>query len=180
MNQTIYSTTYFQISPQRKCVNVSFNAMTTSNNNNILTKTENRLPKSILDKAIKSGNEFGWTQTSFLEVVEIARQSFIAIVGGQIQYVLSDGTCELYWLNYDPDKRKLNEGWLTYCNRTAKECVDKFNKLISTTDIEKEATASFGFLADKKRRGVNINDYLAFILYFDDKETDLIDKEQSK
>jgi hypothetical protein len=95
-------------------------SMTPSNNNNILTRTENRLPKLILDKAIKSTNEFGWTQNDFLEVVETARQNFMAIIGGQIQYVLTDGTCELYWLSYDPDKRQLNEDWLTYCNRTAK------------------------------------------------------------
>jgi hypothetical protein len=116
-----------------------------------LTKTENRLPKPILEKAIKSGNEFGWTQTDFLEVVEIARQNFMAIIGGQIQYVLPDGTCEPYWLSYDPDKRQLNEDWLTYCNRTAKECVDKFNKLIASTDIEKEALTSFDFLATKRK-----------------------------
>lgn len=165
----------------RTCVNlrVACYAMTTRNHNNILTKTERRLPKTILDKAIKSKNEFGWTQNDFLEVVETARQNFIAIVGGQIQYVLKDGTCELYWLNYDPDKRQLNEDWLTYCNRTAQECIDKFTKLISTIDIEKEAFTSFEFLADKMKSGVNINDYLTFILYFDDVETDLFNKEQN-
>ena len=154
--------------------------MTTQNHINILTKTENRLPKSILDKAIKSTNEFGWTQNDFFEVVETARQNFIAIIGGQIQYVLADGTCELYWLSYDPDKRQLKEDWLTYCNRTAKECIDKFNQLILTTNFEKEALASFQFLADKKKSGVNINDYLTFILYFDDKETDLFEKKRNE
>lgn len=135
-----------------------------------MTKTENRLPKPILDKAIKSGNEFGWRQSDFLEVVNAARKNSIAIIGGQIQYVFSDGTCELYWLSYDSTKRKDNEDWLTYCNRSADECIYKFNKLVSTVDIEKEAL-SFEFLLNKKSQGVDLNEHLIFILYFDDKES---------
>jgi hypothetical protein len=146
-----------------------------TNHNNILTKQEQRLPKSILDKAIKSTNEFGWRQEDFLEVIEAAKQTHLATIGGQVQYVLPDGTCELYWLSYDPADRQLNETWLTYCDRTAKECLGKFDKLIATTDIEKEAL-TFPFLSDKKKNGVNISQYLTFILYFDDKETDLFDK----
>jgi hypothetical protein len=147
---------------------------------NILTKQERRLPKSILDKAIKSTNEFGWKQTDFLEVIGAARQIHLAIIGGQVQYVLPDGTCELYWLSYDPADRQINEPWLTYCDRTAKECIDKFNKLIATTDIEKEAFENFPFLVDNKKSGVDINKFLAFILYFDDTETDRVDKEQNE
>ena len=123
-----------------------------TNHNNILTKQEQRLPKSILDKAIKSINEFGWRQEDFLEVIEAAKQTHLAIIGGQVQYVLPDGTCELYWLSYDPTDRQLNETWLTYCDRTANECLEKFNKLIATTDIEKEAL-TFPFLSDKKKNG---------------------------
>ena len=142
--------------------------------NNILTHEEQQLPKVILDKAIKRGNEFGWKQEDFIEVVEAARLNYLAIIGGQVQYRLPDATCELYWLSYDPNKRQPNENWLTYCDRTAKECLDKFNKLISTTDIEKEALA-FQFLSDKKKNGVDISEYLTFILYFDHKETHLFD-----
>jgi hypothetical protein len=145
-----------------------------------LIKQEQRLPKSILDKAIKSTNEFGWRQEDFLEVIEAARQKFLAIVGGQVQYVLPDGTSELYWLSYDSTEREPSETWLTYCNRTAEECLDKFSKLIATTDIEKDALASFPFLADKKKSGVDISKFLTFILYFNDKDSDLLDKEKSE
>lgn len=148
-----------------------------TNHTNIFAKEEQRLPKLILDKAIKSGNEFGWRQNDFLEVIEVARQNYLAIIGGQIQYVLPDGTCELYWLSYDPDKRQHNESWLSYCDRTAKECSEKFNKLIIETDIEKEALTSFPFLAEKQKDGIDINEHLIFILYFDDKETDLFDND---
>jgi hypothetical protein len=60
------------------------------------------------------------------------------------------------------------------------ELLEKFNKLIATTNIEEEALTSFAFLTDKKKNGVDISKFLAFIIYFDDKETDLCDKEQSE
>jgi hypothetical protein len=137
-------------------------------------KEEIRLPKSILDKAVKSGNEFGWRQSDFLDVVETARQLKMAIVGGQVQYPLPDGTCELYWLSYDPTTRKQNETWSDYCNRTASECTVKFLNLTSKTDFDKEAIDGFDFLKNKKATGTNISDFLTFMLYFDDSETDLI------
>jgi len=140
---------------------------------NILANQENRLSKSILNKAIKSGNEFGWRQNNVMEVIQAAKQIPMGIIGGQVQYVLPDGTCELYWLNIDPIERQANEPWETYCNRTAEESIIKFNALIKSADIEEEALASFTFLADKKAIGVNINDFLVFMLYFDDTETDL-------
>ena len=136
------------------------------------TNAENRLPTTILDKAVKSGNEFGWRQSDFLEVVETARQLKIAVVGGQVQYLLPDGTCELYWLSYDPTARQQNETWTDYCDRTATECTDKFQTLVSQTDFDKEAVDSFDFLKNKKATGTNISDFLTFILYFDDSETD--------
>ncbi|MFN5539667.1 MAG: hypothetical protein ACK481_06390 [Candidatus Melainabacteria bacterium] len=137
-------------------------------------KEENRLAKSILDKAVRSGNEFGWKQSDFLEVVEAAKEFRMAIIGGQVQYVFPDGTCELYWLSYDPKPRLQNEKWLEYCNRTTYECSDIFQQLISKINIEKEAIESFEFLKEKKAEGININDFLIFILYFDDSETDNI------
>lgn len=133
---------------------------------------EKRLPETILNKAIKSGNEFGWRQIDFIETVETARKLKMAIVGGQVQYVFPDGTCELYWLAYDPTDRQIGEDWIKYCNRTADETIKKFQDLITKTDFDKEAF-SFDFIRDKKSKGVDIDDYKTFIVYFDDLETDL-------
>src|ERR1700712_871574 len=101
---------------------------------------ERRLPEKILNKAIKSGNEFGWQQTDFIETIEAARKLKIGIVGGQVQYVFPDGTCELYWLSYDSGERQAGENWLKYCNRTADETINKFKDLITKTDFEKETS----------------------------------------
>ncbi|MCG9909716.1 MAG: hypothetical protein MH137_00315 [Flavobacteriales bacterium] len=125
------------------------------------------IPKIILDKDVLNGNEFGCRQQDFADIIETARQNSLAISGGQVQYALPDGTCELYWLSYDTADKKADETWKTYCDRTAKECLEKFNSLIQAIDIEKEALNSFKFLQDKKHSGVDINKYRTFILYFD-------------
>jgi hypothetical protein len=142
------------------------------NGNNKIENLEHRLPKSILDKAIKSTNEFGWKQEDFVNVVEAAKENQMAVIGGQVQYIMPNATCELYWLSYDSENRKQNEDWNCYCNRSANECIEKFNKLISSVNIEKEAVESFEFLAHQKNKNVNLSEHLAFMLYFDDTETD--------
>jgi len=137
-----------------------------------LKREEHRLPKGLRDKAIESGNEFGWRQKDFKEVVEAAKEIPMAIAGGQMQYVFKDGTCEFYWLSYDPNERQPNENWTTYCNRTASETITKFDKLINQTDFEKEAM-SFEFLKQKKDQKIDIEEHKIFIIYFDDNETEL-------
>ncbi|MBS1593495.1 MAG: hypothetical protein JST90_04180 [Bacteroidetes bacterium] len=133
---------------------------------------EDRLPKYILDKSIKRGNEVGWRRSDFISVVEAAMKIPMAVIGGQVQYVFPDGTCELYWLSYDPDGRRREENWPAYCNRSADECMSKFQSLIATVAIEKEALG-FEFVKAKKEEGVNIQQHEVFILYFDDSETDV-------
>lgn len=112
---------------------------------------EQLLPKEILARAVKSIG--------------------LGIEGGQVQFILPDGTCELYWLNYNTAERKSGESWEQYCDRTAKECIDTFQKLINTTDFEQEGILNFDFLKSKAAEGVEINQYLTFILYFNDHET---------
>lgn len=137
-----------------------------------LEREEHRLPKEIRNKAIECGNEFGWKQQDFREVVDAARQVPMAITGGQVQYIFKDGTCELYWLSYDPDERLPNEDWLNYCNKTASQSIEKFDRLIKETDFEKESL-SFEFLKNKKDEGVDIEEHKVFIIYFNDDETEL-------
>jgi len=132
-----------------------------------MNQAELRLPNEILTKAIKSGNEYGWKKEDVLCTIEAARQIPMATIGGQVQYVWPDGTCELYWLSYDSEKRKINENWISYCNRTALECSEKFKALI-TTDIEEEAINSFDTIKIKHESGIVLIDHQIFILYFND------------
>lgn len=132
---------------------------------------EQFLPKQILARAIRSGNEFGWRQQDIIEVVMAAKSVGLGIIGGQVQFVLPDGTCELYWFKYDTEERQSGETWPQYCDRTAKECIAKFQKLVDTTDFTKEGIQNFDFLKIKAAEGVDLSQYLAFILYFNDHET---------
>jgi hypothetical protein len=130
---------------------------------------ELRLPKHLLDIAVRSGNEYGWHYADALNVIEAALWLQIAITGGQVQYKLPNGTCELYWLSYDVDERKANEDWIAYCQRAASECIDRINKVIET-NIELQAL-EFQILRDAQNEGIQIDQFKIFILYFDDMET---------
>lgn len=134
----------------------------------MINKTELKLDKQILEKAIKSGNEYGWRLDDFRDVIENAISKNLAIIGGQIQFLFPDGICELYWLKYDSTKRENNENWVDYCKRTKKECLEQFDNIIETTNFEKAGLESFDFLKIKKRNGNNILDYMICIIYFED------------
>ena len=131
---------------------------------------EEKFPKSILTKGIISGKEYGWKLDDIPEVIEEARKLNLGIVGGQIQYIFTDGTCELYWINDDPKEKNINETWTDYVNRSCNEFINIFKSKILKTDIHKEAVESFEILKDKVKNGININEYKYFILYFNSLE----------
>jgi len=133
---------------------------------------ENRLPVELLEKSIRSGSEYGWREQDFLAVVEAARKNQLAIEGGLVQYVFEEGTCELYWLHYFTNELKKGENWANYCNRTAKECVEKFNKIIREKNIEKEAIENFELVKNAQSNGIVLENHKLFILSFEENKRD--------
>jgi len=131
-----------------------------------------KLPKYLLEISIKNSNEYGWRQNDVLAVITAARAVSLATLGGQVQYIIPAGTYELYWLSYDSTAdQKVNEDWLTFCDRSANECSEKFKQLIST-DIESEAISSFPeILTNNLITKENLKEYKVFILYFADKDS---------
>ncbi|HET8860978.1 hypothetical protein [Marivirga sp.] len=139
-----------------------------------MTVTEEKyLPTEILQKAIVSGNEYGWKRTDFKEVVDKAVEVGLGIIGGQVQFKLQDGTCELYWHKYDTTDRKLDENWKDYCQRTKEECLSQFEKIPTDKKLIREGIENFDFLKEKSKTNIELSDFLIFILYFNDLETDL-------
>ena len=128
---------------------------------------EKKLPKHILEKAIKSGNKYGWKVVDVIDAINSAVESGLAIIGGQIQFVFEDGICELYWLSYDSSKRFKNEDWQEYSKRTANDSIEKLKKIVSR-NIELEAVENFDFLKDKKSNGIEIYKNMICILYFEE------------
>src|SRR4051812_37356393 len=92
------------------------------------------LPKEMLKTASKVGNECAWSPTHVEEAMNLARQHGLETIGGQAQFRLSDGTCELYWVNVDPSKRKPGEPWLEWVNRSADEAIAKFRQRMAQTN----------------------------------------------
>jgi hypothetical protein len=136
-------------------------------------KEELRLPQHFLNISVKRGNECGWKQNDVLEVIEAARKVRMAIIGGQVQYLLPIGRCELYWLSYDSTDRNQNEEWINYCDRTADEVSKKFQQLLNI-DIQAEAIKAFpNHLSHNGKPIDKLKDYQVFILYFEDMETGL-------
>ena len=110
-----------------------------------MTKQEKYLPTEILQKAIVSGQEYGWKRTDFREVVDKAVEVGLAIIGGQVQFRLPDGTCELYWHKYDTTERKPGEKWENYCQRSKNECLSQFEKLPTNSELIREGIESSTF-----------------------------------
>jgi hypothetical protein len=131
---------------------------------------EKYLPNELLQKAIVSGKEFGWKRDDFKDVLKKATESGLAILGGQVQFKLPDGTCELYWQKYDTTERKSGENWTEYCERTKIECLNKFEKLPDNSDLIINGIESFEFLKQKSELNIELSDYLIFILYFANRE----------
>jgi hypothetical protein len=139
-----------------------------------MTKIEEKyLPNEILQKAIVSGKEYGWKRDDFKEVVDKTVEIGLGIIGGQVQFKFQDGTCELYWHKYDTTERKPGENWNDYCQRTKKECLSQFEKLPTDTELINEGIQSFDFLKEKDKKNLKLGDFLIFILYFNDLETEL-------
>jgi len=135
---------------------------------------EKYLPTEILQKAIVSGKEYGWKRTDFKEVIDKAVDVGLGIIGGQVQFKLPDGTCELYWHKYDTTDRKSDENWQDYCLRTKEECLNQFDKIPNDSELIIEGIESFEFLKEKSKIKIPLEDYLIFILYFNNSETILV------
>jgi len=137
-----------------------------------MTIEQKYLPPEILNKSTISGKEYGWDRQDFQNVIEAATEIGLGIIGGQVQFKLPDGTCELYWRKYDTAERVKDEKWTEYRERTKQECLSLFNQLPINKELVNEGIENFDFLKDKFSEGINLEKYLIFIIYFNDKETE--------
>jgi hypothetical protein len=100
------------------------------------------LPPDIREGATLRGHECGWSVSSFPNALAKAEARGYACLGGQFQFRLNDGTtCEMYWLNADSADRMDGESWSDYSRRSCTEVLQKFQHLISHTDLGKESSS---------------------------------------
>lgn len=97
------------------------------------------LPSEITKEASLRGNEYAWPISAFPDALAKAKSMGFACIGGQFQFRLQSGTCEMYWLNADPADRRDGELWLDFSNRSCVEVLTKFQDLVSRANFAKEA-----------------------------------------
>jgi hypothetical protein len=127
---------------------------------------ESKLPARIRENAVLSGLEFGWRRDDIFDAIEAASTVGLASLGGQVQFRFSDGTCEMYWLNFDPADRETGEPWQAYVERSCSETAVALRKLLATTDLLAEARRSFEFVRIKEAEGLKLDEHLVFLCYF--------------
>ena len=98
------------------------------------------------------------------------RECGLANLGGQLQFRIPEGTCELYWLKAVSEGRRPNEEWQDYVARTADEVLFRFRLLQSRTDIVNEGISNFSILRQMHDQGMALDQFLCFVLYFDEEK----------
>jgi hypothetical protein len=138
---------------------------------------EYELPPKIAEGARLGGNEYGWHPALFPEALANAQTLGYACTGGQFQFRLNNGTCEMYWLSADSDPRHEAESWLTYCERSCSEVKAGFQKLMSETDFRKQAQ-EWPPVKEAMAHGLDPIEKLVFVAYFVDEPEWLEDQRQ--
>ena len=128
---------------------------------------EHRLSPGLLAKAIRSGNEYGWRFEDLPAVLAESRSIGLAVLGGQVQIALPDGTCELYWRNADPAPRKNAESWDSFVERSHAEMREGLACLPDVGALVREGIERFPFLRQRAEEGADIQSLVCFICYFE-------------
>lgn len=128
---------------------------------------EYHLPPAILEKASVRGREYAWPLNDVEAVVAAARECNLANLGGQAQFRVPEGTCELYWLQVGSTPHLPNESWREYVSRSAEEVARGFQDLCARKNFVQEGIDNFSFLRELQARGVDLGQYLCFVLYFE-------------
>jgi len=129
--------------------------------------SEEYLPVDMRQKAnVALGGEHAWRIGDFEAVVLTAKSVNLASLGGQVQFILPEGTCEMHWINYDSEGQKANESWNVYVERSASEVLTKFRSVCGSVDFMKEAN-DWRVIREKiENESIDPLEYLWFVGYF--------------
>jgi hypothetical protein len=129
--------------------------------------TERDLPPEISRDAHLAGNEYGWVVSSFPSALTNAEAIGYACLGGQFQFRLDEGTCEMYWLSADSNSRREGETWKEYSKRSCCEVKHGFEKLLFETDFLKQGLEWFS-VRGAMTKALDPMEKLFFVAYFVD------------
>jgi hypothetical protein len=128
-----------------------------------VSQEDELFPVELRNKRLKStNNTWGWKYEDIPQLVNICRESGLAILSGKTGFFLPDGSCDLYWKKAHPRLKTAHETWPQYVERSGSDFLRLINDLHEQTDFVQEGTHSFYLLKEQKDAGVNILDYLCF------------------
>ena len=122
-------------------------------------------PEASLYEATLKDREYCWKPDDFPRALTEATTAGLVCLGGQFQFQLPEGTCEMYWLAADSAPQQKTESWQEYVTRSNSEVKLKFEQLRKETDFMAEAD-SFVLLQEKKKQGIDLVKALWFVAYF--------------
>ena len=125
------------------------------------------LPNELTEGAELRGREYSWRPKEFPTVIRRAQELGYGCLGGQFQFRAPGATCEMYWLNADPDQRAPDEKWATYAARPCSQTLDRFERVLASTDFFAEARRWEG-VPELTGPTASPLDYLCFVAYFID------------
>jgi|WetSurMetagenome_2_1015567.scaffolds.fasta_scaffold336048_2 hypothetical protein len=130
-----------------------------------MVQEDELFPAELLNKRLVSAhNACGWKYEDIPQVVNVCRDSGLAILGGKSGFYLPDGICDLYWKKAHPRLKTVHETWQEYVEHSGADFLRLLKELHEQTDFVNEGVHSFYFLKEKKSAGVNIMDYLCFAI----------------
>ena len=136
---------------------------------------EERLPPSILNKAVKKANTFFGRISDIPELIEAARQAEIISLGGALNFIglpgtssEDVGTCECYWVKALVAPSEGQE-WATMVEDAALSTRKAFLELPQKYDFHKEGL-SFPTVKGYADRGGNLDDIMYFYWTMDSEE----------
>ena len=125
------------------------------------------LPESIRLAARRSGNEWCWRPESIPLVIDEAEKAGLLNIGGQLQFLMPEGTCECYWVEVDaligePE----NLAWAERVAHAATAARQKIAEVGRRYDFIEEGRRGFAAFFDAYEIcGGDVRDCMWFIWY---------------
>jgi hypothetical protein len=131
------------------------------------------LPPEIVQRASRSGQEYAWPIKDIPQVIEAARSSNLVNIGGQLQFLLPDGSvCECYWVQVDTYK-SVDKAlpWSERVTLTANAAGRDFQALRENFDFVAEGRLGFGTHLDAiVAQGLKPEEFMWFVWYLKSQE----------
>lgn len=125
------------------------------------------LPDAIRSAACRSGNEWGWRPEAIPLVIDEAEKAGLLNIGGQLQFLMPEGTYEYYWIEVDTlaDEPK-DLAWTERVARAATSARQKMADISCRFDFMEEGRKAFPASFEAyEAAGGDVRDLICFIWY---------------